>query len=462
MPSHAGLSTLAASSKAVTTGRFRALLGLSLGYFMVLLDTTVLSVAEPDIAQSLHVSVGGLQWVVNGYTITLAAFLLSAGAISDRCGAHRTFRYGTAVFGLLSALSAVAPSVAALIIARALLGVAAAACVPSSTAMIATLYPESGARARALALWTAISGVGLALGPLVGGVLVELAGWRSVFLINMPIAIVVLILVSGHRFVSIPVRRHIDFLAQLLACATLGLFSGSLISFGGGQTELAVILASATLVSIIVLVGVERRSASPVFAPAILRTRGVIAGLIVGALVNFALTGVIFALPLLLVAQLGLTPEQIGLYLLPLTVPCAINPLLTGLIVTRKGTRIPIVGGLFLLAVGSTIVGVCIAVRFPTVTTACGLALIGFGISFTLPALINAVIGASPHGTAGTSSGLLNAVRQTGATIGVAVIGAALTALPASTGGPAALAIIAGLAAAGCVSYAMLTRADAR
>ncbi len=205
--------------------RGTVLAGISLGYFMVLLDTTVLSVAEPDLAASLHTSVAGLQWAANSYTVVFAALLLSAGALADRLGAHRVFRAGAALFALGSALCALAPTVGALIGMRALLGAAAAAaaCVPSSLALIGRLYPDRGQHARAVATWAAISGAAVATGPLAGGALVGAAGWRAVFLINVPLGAAVLVLTATRSLHCPRGNRKVDWPAQLAACACLAL-----------------------------------------------------------------------------------------------------------------------------------------------------------------------------------------------------------------------------------------------
>ncbi|RMI37926.1 MFS transporter, partial [Actinomadura harenae] len=171
--------TITAPATPATT-RTIPLAGVSLGYFMVLLDMTVLSVAEPDLASSLHASTAGLQWATTSYTVVFAALLLTAGAVADRFGAHRVFRSGIAAFGALSLLCAAAPTLGALVGLRALLGVAAAACVPASMAMITRLYPDPAARTRAIAAWAAISGSAVAAGPVLGGLLVGAAGWRAV------------------------------------------------------------------------------------------------------------------------------------------------------------------------------------------------------------------------------------------------------------------------------------------
>src|SRR4051794_20781311 len=168
------------------------LAGISLGYFMVLLDMTVLAVAEPDLAASLHASTAGLQWATTAYTVVFAALLLSSGAVTDQYGAPGLFRAGIATFTVASLLSAPAPSLWVLVALRTVMGVAAAACVPASMALIAALYPAPAARARAIAAWAATSGAAVAAGPIAGGALVGSAGWRAAFLINVPIGLLVL------------------------------------------------------------------------------------------------------------------------------------------------------------------------------------------------------------------------------------------------------------------------------
>ncbi|MCO6008965.1 MFS transporter [Actinoallomurus purpureus] len=166
-------------SETVTMSRASRLFGLSLGYCMVLLDTTVLTVALPDLRASLGGGVSGLQWAVTGYTVTFAALLPTAGAMSDRFGAHRVFAAGVAAFGLVSLLSAAAPNLAVLVVLRAVLGAAGALCLPSSLAIITRLYPVPAERGRALGAWAAITGCALAAGPVAGGLLVSVGRWLA-------------------------------------------------------------------------------------------------------------------------------------------------------------------------------------------------------------------------------------------------------------------------------------------
>ncbi|WP_225993132.1 MFS transporter [Actinomadura rudentiformis] len=431
--------------------RLLALVGISLGYFMVLLDMTVLSVAEPDLATSLHTSVAGLQWATTGYTVVFGALLLSAGAIADRYGARRVFRAGVLVFGVGSLLSALAPTLALLIALRAVLGAAGAACVPSSMAMITRLYPEPSERGRAVAAWAAISGAAVAAGPLAGGALVDAAGWRAIFLINVPIAMLVLALSAG-RWVRCPRGdRRIDWAAQVAAMLVLALLTDALVAVGARAWGHAAGSGAAMVLAAVVFAVLERRSAAPALDPDLLRSRGVRAGLAAGAAVNFALNGSLFVLPLLLQTDRHLSAAATGLAFLPLTLPFVLNPPLVGRIAARVGPRPPILTGMTLLALGGAMLGWMIWARAGYVWLACGLLLAGLGVSFVLPVLVSAIISAAPAGTAGAASGLLNAVRQAGATLGVATMGA-VVGLGTVTG-PATALLLAALVCAAAGSW---------
>jgi DHA2 family methylenomycin A resistance protein-like MFS transporter len=437
---------------ALHTGRGRgiALLGMSLGYFMVLLDTTVLAVAEPALAASLHADVADLQWATTGYTVVFAALLLSAGAIADRYGADRVFRVAVGVFGLGSLLCALAPTIGVLIALRAVLGAAAAACVPASLALIAQLHPEPAARGRAIARWAAISGAAVAAGPVVGGALIGPAGWRAVFLVNVPIAVLVIIATVRPVHRSPRGERSVDWAAQAAAAAVLALLTDALIAAGTGGWPHAVASAAGAGLAAGLFVLLERRSTAPVLDPALLRAGGVRTGLAAGGAVNFALTGLLFVLPLLLRDRFALSPAVAGLAFLPLTLPFALNPPLTGRLVARFGSRPPVLLGLSLLSAGGGVLAAAAATGSGYGWLAVGLALAGFGTSFALPALVGAVVGAAPEGTAGAAGGVLNAARQTGATLGVAAMGACL-AVP----GPAGTAIAFGLAGTVCAAAAL-------
>lgn len=430
------------------------LFGISLGYFLVLLDTTVLAVAEPDLAASLDAGVVGLQWVTTGYTVTFAALLLSAGAVTDRVGAARVFRGGVALFCALSLLSAAAPNLGVLIVLRVLLGAAAAACVPSSLALLAHLYPDRAAHARAVGTWAAISGAAIALGPVIGGLLVAWEGWRAVFLVNAPVGALVLAATTGLN--TARGARRINWPAQAVAALTLALLTDAVIAGGQRAWVHAVGAGCAAMAGVVAFRALERRAASagkpvpgserpapgrpaPVLDPALVGVARVRATLLVGGAVNFALAGVLFVLPLAL-AERGFGPLATGFAMAPLTVPFVVNPPFTARLIAARGHRTAILLGAALLAAGAA--ALAPAHRYPALVP--GLLLTGFGVSFVLPALVGAVLHAAPAGTAGSAGGVLNAARQAGATLGVAVLGAAW-----STGGGAPLAF---LVAAGAVA----------
>jgi DHA2 family methylenomycin A resistance protein-like MFS transporter len=451
-------STRPAAGRPAARRRTLALLGVSLGYFMVLLDMTVLSVAEPDLAASLDASLAGLQWTTTAYTVVFGALLPAAGAAADRYGAHRVFRWGVAAFGAVSLLSAAAPTLAALVGLRALLGVAGAACVPASLALVGRLYPEPAARARAVATWAAISGTAVAAGPLAGGLLVEAAGWRAVFLVNVPVAALVLLLVAGEAVRCPSGARRIDWPGHLAGGAALALLTGALIAAGARAAGYAVLAGAAAVGAFAVFAARERRAAAPVVDRALLAAGGVRAGLAAGAAVNCALSGSLFVLPLLWHDDLG--PAGTGLAFLPLTVPFVVDPPLVGRLTARFGARPPVLTGLGLVAAGSAALAWAAGSGGGHLPYLPGMLLTGVGISFALPALVTAVVAAAPAGTAGAAAGLLTTVRQVGAALGVAVMGALLH-LDAPAGAVLAFAVPAVLCAAAALPFAAARRGPA-
>jgi DHA2 family methylenomycin A resistance protein-like MFS transporter len=386
----------------------RLLTGLSLGYFLVMLDTTIVTVALPALSPSLS----DQQWISNGYTLTFAAFLLTAGAWSDRFGARRVFFTGLTSFAVLSLLSALAFSPIALIVLRALLGVAGALLVPSSLSLIASAYPSAAARARAMGVWAAVSGTGLVAGPLLGGLLTQAFGWRAIFVVNVPVALVALAL-SRSAPATPPKPRRFDVIGQLSVVAALSTLTYALV-----EAEFWVLLLS--LAAAAVFVASQRR-------PGAMLPVSLLSGkLLAAAIVNFGLSGVLFVLSLYFQETRGYSPSATGLAFLPLTIPTAFNPIFTGRLVARIGPRVPAISGFVLMASG-------VFLQAFTSLSVPALALLGFGVSLAIPSLLTAVVGSAPPELAGTAGGALNAARQTGAVLGVAVLGALLNTTSATT-----------------------------
>lgn len=434
------------------------LVGLSLGYFMVLMDTTVATIALPAIGRSLGASAGALEWVNDGYTVAFAALLLGAGVLADRLGGRRVFLAGSLMFVAVSALTAVVGSMGELIACRIALGVAGATLVPTSLALIAQTFPDPVARARAVGAWAAISGAALAAGPVIGGILTQTAGWRAIFLVNIPVGLVSVAIVRVRITRSVPSgTTHWDLSGQLTAALTLGALTYALVqgpshgwASGGVLAALAVgVLAAAGFVAI------EARAAhagQPTMVPVeLFAIRRFNAGLAGGLLVNVGLSGLLFVLSLAFQEAAHNTAIVAGLRFLPMTIPTAFNPLLTSRIVARIGPRLPVTIGFTCMAAGSAVVAVAGTADHPGTLAASsvGLLLIGTGVSFAIPSLVVTVVGAVPAASAGAGSGLLNAIRQVGATIGVAVLGGILaTGHTIANGAHTALLTAAALLAA--------------
>ncbi|MGV9555553.1 MFS transporter [Streptomyces sp. NPDC003522] len=407
------------------------LIGLSLGYFMVLLDMTIVSVALPAISTDLHVGLSGLQWVTNGYTITFAALLLTAGWLSDRYGGRRIFLWGLVTFGVLSGVSAAATTLEALVVLRLALGVAGALLLPASLAVITNAYSDPADRARAVGNWAAITGAALAAGPLVGGALTDTVGWRAIFLINVPLAVVSLVITV--RLAPETARKQrsgLDVTGQLSAVVALGALVYALIEgpdkgWGTGPVVGAFVVAA---LAAVVFVTAEARGGDAAMLPLrMFRSKGFSAALGAGLLANFGLSGLLFVLSLYFQESRGYSSFSAGLAFLPLTLPTAFNPIYTGRLVGRIGPRRPATTGFLLMGVGALLQAPFTDdSALALAATVVGLLAFGFGVSFALPALVAGMASSVPTELAGIGAGALNSARQVGASLGVAVLGVVL------------------------------------
>lgn len=439
------------------------LLGLSLGYFMVMLDTTVVTVALPAIGKDLSGSLSGLQWVSNGYTLTFAALLLTAGALSDRYGGRKVFLVGLWLFAIFSGFSAVADSMGALITLRALLGVAGALLLPTSLAIIAHAYTDPAARARAMGAWAAISGTALAAGPLVGGVLTDTLGWQAIFLLNVPVALVCIVITMKHAPVSVPKpSKGIDLPGQISAVLALAGLTYALIESqpeGWGSPQVLggfAVFVAAGAGFLLAERRPETETRAPMLPVVMFRNRTLSAGLFAGLLVNFGLSGVLFLLSLFFQEAHGYSAFTAGLAFLPLTLPTAFNPIFTGRLVGRIGARKPAIAGFLMMGVGVLIQSASTSDSTVSLIAMCfGLLVLGFGVSFAIPPLMTAVVGSVAKEQAGIASGALNSARQTGAVLGVAVLGAVIASGSSVSSGTQVALVVAGvvlLAGAGVVA----------
>ncbi|MCL9760034.1 MFS transporter [Frankia sp. AiPa1] len=395
---------------------------------MVLLDLTVVTVALPAVSRSLDVGLAGLQWVSNGYTVSFAAMLLTAGWLSDRFGGRRVFLCGLASFGVLSGISATATDLATLVALRVALGLAGALLLPASLALLTRAHDDPATRARAVGSWAAITGAALAAGPVIGGVLTETFGWRAVFLVNVPLALASLVITVRLAPRTAPAPRgSLDLPGQASGVLALaGLIYVLVEGPQRGWVDGEVIGAFGCAVLAAVLFGsVEARAAGAAMLPLhLFRSRGFCAALSAGLLATFTLSGLLFVLSLYFQDARGYSALGSGLAFLPLTVPTAVNPMFTGRLVARMGPRRPATLGFVQMAVGVALLAPSTGGSVAAVTTtAAGLLVLGVGISFALPALVAAVVGSVPTELTGTGMGALNSARQVGGALGVAILG---------------------------------------
>ncbi len=433
--------------------RRRALVVASAGYFFVLLDVTIVNVALAKIGSDLGASRSELQWVVDGYALCLAAFMLGAGDLADRLGSRRLFLAGLALFGLASAACAAAPSAGVLVAARVAQGLGAAAILPTSLAVVNQLYSDPEERPRAIGLWAGVGSSALVLGPILGGLLVGPFGWRAIFALNVPL--VAAALFAGMRLLPAgPTAdgERADLPGQLLGTIALvalvfALIEGGHGGFGGAPVIAGSLVAAAALAA---FVAVELRRRRPLLDVRWFR-RADFSGANLGAgMMNLGTLGALFALSLFLQDERGLSPLRTGLNLVPLAAPLALLAFFAGRVVARVGPRLP--AGLGLLACGAAYLA--LSRLEGSIESPAGWALLalgGAGMGFATPALVAGATEALGPDRAGIASAINNTSRQVGGAVGVALIGGfasvgsslLASGLALAVGGTAALLLMA-------------------
>jgi MFS transporter, DHA2 family, methylenomycin A resistance protein len=425
-------ATLAPPAGAAPSHRARrlGLAAICLGFLMITLDTTIVNVALGPIVGDLGGSLAGAQWIVSGYTITFATFLLSAGALADRIGSRATLLGGLALFTLASAACAAAPSMATLVAARAVQGLGAAAMMPCSLALITHTFPAGPERRSALAAWGGISSLGLAAGPVLGGVLVDGIGWRFIFLVNLPVAAIAIAGVLAY-VTETPRHRHpFDPPGQALIVLALCALSGGFIFAGsdGWGAAVTIALLAVGLGAAAAFWRVERAVPLPMIPPDLFRRRQFRAVVTVGGIYNFCFYGNLFCLSLFFHEELGLSPFDTGLALLPLT--CVIGAIAfnSGRIIARIGEWRAMIVSLGAGAAGAAILAI-FGGHSVAGTIVCTLPFAS--VALTMQAMTALAMEGAPVERIGLASGVQNAARTAGGALGVALLG---TLLASGTG----------------------------
>jgi EmrB/QacA subfamily drug resistance transporter len=408
--------------------RWLALAVLCVSLLIVTLDNTVLNVVLPTLVRDLHATDSQLQWIVDAYVIVFAGLLLVAGSVADRVGRKRTFLAGLAAFAAGSVWAAFSGSVGMLIAARASMGIGGALIMPSTLAIITDMFRDGGERQRAIGLWAGTSGVGVALGPIIGGLLLAHFWWGSVFLINLPIAALgfacAVPLVPDSRN---PAAAAPDLPGGLLSIAGLGLVLWSLIEapVHGWSSALVIATGLGGLAILALFAAWERASAHPMLNLGFFRRRQLSAAISSVGLVTFGLFGALFVLTQYLQFDLGYTALQAGVRVLPAAGAIAVVAPLSALLVRAIGTKLTAAAGLLIVAGGLwQISGATVTTTY--LGTLAGMILLGVGAGLVLPTGTASVMGSLPREHTGIGSATNGAFLQVGGALGVAVIGSLL------------------------------------
>jgi EmrB/QacA subfamily drug resistance transporter len=399
-----------------------------LSLFIVGLDSTIVNVALPSIGRELHSSVSGLQWTIDAYTLVLASLLMFSGSTADRIGRRRTFQAGLAVFTLGSLLCSLAPGLGWLVAFRMLQAVGGSMLNPVAMSIITNTFTDPAERAKAIGVWGGVFGLSMALGPVVGGALVDSVGWRGIFWVNIPVGIAAIVLTALFVPESRSDRyRRPDPLGQLLIIAMLASLTYAIIEgpgSGWGSAKILVLFAVA-VAALAVFLPYERRRRDPLIDPRFFRSAP-FSGATAAAVSAFAaLGGFLFLNTLYLQDVRGFSPLDAGLYLLPMAVTLAVCAPLSGRIVASRGARFPLVAaGVALIAGG--ILLTWLTDRSGTGFLVISYMVVGAGLGLVNAPITNSAVSGMPRQQAGVAAAVASTSRQVGTSLGVAIMGSVL------------------------------------
>ncbi len=394
--------------------------------FMIMLDNTVVNVALPSIQKDLGASISGLEWTINGYTLSFAVLLATGGRLGDIFGRRRMFIIGVIVFALSSATAGLAVDQTALVLSRVVQGVGAALMMPGTLSIITDAFPANE-RGKAMGTWAGVSALALAVGPVLGGFLTEHVSWRAIFYLNIPVAIgaVVATLFAVRESRDTSVGKEVDFagvaiLTAGLTALVLALVEGN--SWGWGSPEVIALLVG-SVTALVGFVFVENRVKAPMVQFDLLSDRNFLGAVVVALIITFAMMGVFFFLALYMQNILGYSPLEAGIRFLPSTLMIVGVAPISGRLADRYGPRWLIAGGLLLLT-ASLLTFTQIAVDSTYLDLLPGFMLLGIGIALTMSPMTSAAMNAVPVQKAGVASGVLSMFRMIGGSLGIAITGA--------------------------------------
>jgi DHA2 family methylenomycin A resistance protein-like MFS transporter len=399
---------------------------MCLAVLIAQLDTSVVNLVTRPIAAQFQVGVSALQWVVDAYNVAYACLLLTGGTLGDLYGRRRMFMFGLVAFTAGSLACGLAPNVGLLIAGRTLTGLGAALALPNSLAILTVSFTDPRQRTHAIGIWASCNGIGLAIGPTLGGVLVEYTGWRPVFLLIVPIALAALVMARrGVPESADPHGRRLDPAGQLLAIVALAAPVLAVIEAPHlGWSSWPVLAAAGTGVTAVILfLAVQRGREDGMVPLALFRNQAFSAAMVVAVLMTFGIYGMLFLLPIYLQAVRGTGIDLVGLEMLPMALAFVVVSRRSGSLTAAGGARVVLAGGMVLVGTGLLMLGL-VEVASPLWYVELAALSIGAGLGLCGGPVMAVAVANVPRPQAGTASGLGNTARMLGATLGVAVLGA--------------------------------------
>ena len=410
--------------------RYLVLAICCMSLFIVGLDSTIVNVALPDIGRDFRASVSGLQWTIDAYTLVLAVLLMLSGSTADRLGRRRVFQIGLALFTIGSLLCSLAPGLGWLVAFRMLQAVGGSMLNPVAMSIITNTFTGPSERARAIGVWGGVFGLSMAMGPVIGGALVDSVGWRGVFWVNIPVGIAAILLTALFVPESKAARaRRPDPIGQILIIAMLGSLTYGVIegpSYGWGSARILAFFA-VTVIAVIAFLVYEPRREDPLIDIRFFRSLPFSGATLTAVSAMSALGGFLFLITLYLQDVRGYRPLLAGLFLLPMAAAMAVGAPLAGRMLARSGARAP------LLIAGTGITTGGILLTQLTSSSAPGYLVLAFlvfgiGMGFVNAPITNSAVSGMPRSQAGVASGIASTSRQVGSSLGVAVMGSVLAA----------------------------------
>jgi EmrB/QacA subfamily drug resistance transporter len=410
--------------------RYLVLAICCMSLFIVGLDSTIVNVALPDIGRDFHAPVSGLQWTIDAYTLVLAVLLMLSGSTADRLGRRRVFQIGLALFTAGSLLCSLAPGLGWLVAFRMLQAVGGSMLNPVAMSIITNTFTKPSERARAIGVWGGVFGLSMAMGPVIGGALVDSVGWRGVFWVNIPVGIAAILFTALFVPESKAARaRRPDPIGQILIVAMLGSLTYGIIegpSYGWGSVRILAFFA-VTVIAVVTFLLYEPRREEPLIDLRFFRSLPFSGATLTAVSAMGALGGFLFLITLYLQDVRGYRPLIAGLFLLPMAAAMAVGAPLAGRMLAKSGARAPLLiagagittGGILLTQLTSSSAPGYLALAF---------LVFGIGMGFVNAPITNSAVSGMPRSQAGVASGIASTSRQVGSSIGVAVMGSVLAA----------------------------------